>query len=104
MQDLSPGYMQAKSALRELTKQTSPLYPPATQTTPTTSPGDFYLPTIPSFTASERQNVGRWKSYLKWEESNPLMLEEKDKATLIARIQSAYRKATIRMRYFPEIW
>ncbi|KAL0060538.1 mRNA 3'-end-processing protein rna14 [Marasmius tenuissimus] len=104
MQDLSPGYMQAKSTLRELTKHTSPLYPPATQTTPNTSPGDFFLPTLPSFTATERQNVGRWKSYLKWEESNPLMLEEKDKATLIARIQSAYRKATIRMRYFPEIW
>ncbi|KAK1231479.1 mRNA 3'-end-processing protein rna14 [Marasmius sp. AFHP31] len=104
MQDLSPGYMQAKSTLRELTKHTSPLYPPATQTTPNTSPGDFFLPTLPSFTATERQNVGRWKSYLKWEESNPLMLEEKDKATLIARIQSAYRKATVRMRYFPEIW
>ncbi|KAL0575471.1 mRNA 3'-end-processing protein rna14 [Marasmius crinis-equi] len=104
MQDLSPGYMQAKAALRELIKHTAPLYPPATQTKPDTPPSEFFLPSIPSFTSSERQNVGRWKSYLKWEESNPLMLEDKDKATLIARIQSAYRKATIRMRYFPEIW
>ncbi|KAL0062216.1 mRNA 3'-end-processing protein rna14 [Marasmius tenuissimus] len=104
LQILSPGYMRAKSALRELIEHTLPLYPPATQTTPNPPPSDFFLPALPSFTASERQNVGRWKRYLRWEENDPLMLEEKDKVTLIARIWSAYRKATFRMRYFPEIW
>ena len=35
---------------------------------------------------------------------NPLEIEEKDRTTLIARIQAVYRKAVIRMRYYPEIW
>ncbi len=37
--------------------------------------------------------VGAWKACLKWEESNPLQIKEKDKACLITRIQ-----------YYPEIW
>ncbi|KAG2111422.1 hypothetical protein BD769DRAFT_1630282 [Suillus cothurnatus] len=48
--------------------------------------------------------VGAWKTYLKWEESNPLEFEDKDKATLISRIQGVYRKAAIRMRFYAEIW
>jgi len=48
--------------------------------------------------------VGAWKNYLKWEESNPLELEEKDRLTLIQRVQSVYRKAVIRMRFYGEIW
>ncbi|KAJ7764395.1 hypothetical protein B0H16DRAFT_1661727 [Mycena metata] len=42
--------------------------------------------------------------YLKWEEGNPLAIEEKDHALLISRIQMVYRKAVICMRYYPEIW
>ncbi|KAF4584749.1 mRNA 3'-end-processing protein rna14 [Pleurotus pulmonarius] len=53
---------------------------------------------------SNRALVGTWKAYLKWEESDPLEMEEKDKASLITRIQSVYRKAAIRMRYYPRIW
>lgn len=48
--------------------------------------------------------MGAWRNYLKWEESNPLELEEKDKAILITRIQGVYRKAVIRMRFYSEIW
>ncbi|KAK1224668.1 mRNA 3'-end-processing protein rna14 [Marasmius sp. AFHP31] len=103
MQDLSPGYIQAKSVLRELIKYTNPLYPPATPLQSGEIP-DLFLPIKPSFSAQERQMVGKWKAYLKWEEENPLELEAKDKGTLIARVQSAYRKAIIRMRFYPEIW
>ena len=62
------------------------------------------LPRVPTFSQNERALVGAWKAYLKWEESNPLELDEKDKVVLIQRVQAVYRKAVIRMRYFAEIW
>ncbi|PPR07843.1 hypothetical protein CVT24_002988 [Panaeolus cyanescens] len=96
MADLSPGHMQARTVLRQLTNHLSALY--------TSSPNELHLPVLPRFDASERALVGKWKAYLKWEESNPLEIEEKDKATLITRIQGVYRKAVIRMRYYSEIW
>ncbi|KAJ8094995.1 mRNA 3'-end-processing protein rna14 [Marasmius tenuissimus] len=103
MQDLSPAYIQAKSVLRELIKHTNSLYPSATPLRSGEIP-DLFLPMKPSFSAQERQMVGKWKAYLKWEEGNPLELEAKDKGTLISRVQSAYRKAIIKMRFYPEIW
>ncbi|KAL0579473.1 mRNA 3'-end-processing protein rna14 [Marasmius crinis-equi] len=103
MQDLSPAYIQAKSSLRELVRLTAPICPSSIPLPPGQLP-DLFLPTVPSFTSRERQNVGRWKAYLKWEQSNPLELEEKDRATLVTRIQMAYRKAVISMRYYPELW
>ncbi|TFK64019.1 Suf-domain-containing protein [Pluteus cervinus] len=101
MADLSPAHMQARATLRQVVKHTADLYLPSTS-----SGGrpDLYLPGPPTFDASDRALVGRWKAYLKLEESNPLELEEKDKNTLITRIQGVYRKAVIRMRYFSEIW
>ncbi|KAK7438024.1 mRNA 3'-end-processing protein rna14 [Stygiomarasmius scandens] len=105
MSDLSPAYMQARTVLRELNKQTPHLFPPATAGVPAQGQlPDHHLPTPPNFTMSERQHVGRWKAYLKWEESNPLMMEEKDKSTLQSRISLVYKKAVVRMRFFPEIW
>uniref|UniRef100_A0A0W0FHF3 mRNA 3'-end-processing protein RNA14 n=1 Tax=Moniliophthora roreri TaxID=221103 RepID=A0A0W0FHF3_MONRR len=100
MAELSPNYMQARTVLRELKQHTANLYPSSVPN----ADRDIFLPTLPSFSQSERQLVGKWKAYLKWEEGNPLMLEERDRSNLLTRIQSAYRKATIRMRYFPEIW
>lgn len=98
MADLSPAHMQARSTLRQLTSHLSGLYPQHS------SSSDLYLPAQPKFDANERSLVGKWKTYLKWEESNPLEIEEKDKQTLITRLQGVYRKAVIRMRFFPEIW
>ncbi|KAF8890420.1 hypothetical protein BD779DRAFT_1622535 [Infundibulicybe gibba] len=101
MADLSPSHMQARTTLRQLTNHLQLLFPPSTG-----PPGrpDIFLPSLPTFDTSERTLIGKWKNYLKWEESNPLELEEKDKATLISRIQGVYRKAVIRMRYYTEIW
>jgi cleavage stimulation factor subunit 3 len=96
MADLSPAHIQAKTVLRELRRRTATLFPP------TPSRQELQLPQRPTFTTTDRQLVGAWKSYLKWEESNPLELE--DKAVLVARLQSIYRKALIRMRFFSEIW
>jgi len=96
MADLSPAHMQARTVLRQLMNHVGPLYATTSQ--------EMYLPSLPKFDASERALVGKWKAYLKWEESNPLELEESQKATLFTRIQGVYRKALIRMRYYTEIW
>ncbi len=97
MADLSPAHMQARTVLRQLSNHISSLYAPSPQ-------DEIYLPSLPKFDTAERLLVGRWKSYLKWEEGNPLEIEEKDKSTLIIRLMGVYRKAVIRMRYYTEIW
>ncbi|KAL0572097.1 mRNA 3'-end-processing protein rna14 [Marasmius crinis-equi] len=103
MQDLSPAYVQAKISLRELVKLTDPICPSSIPLPPGRLP-DLSFPTTPSFTSRDRQTVGRWKAYLIWEQSDPLKLQENDGATLVTRIQMAYRKAVISMRYYPELW
>ncbi|KAG6841341.1 hypothetical protein C0991_012166 [Blastosporella zonata] len=102
MSDLSPAHMQARTTFRQLTNHVATLYPPHVPA-PLNRP-ELLLPALPTFDPSERTLVGKWKAYLKWEESNPLELEDKDKSVLVARIQSVYRKAVIRMRYYTEIW
>ena len=96
MADLSPAHMQARTVLRQLVNHVGAIYPP--------NSSEIYLPSLPKFDASERALVGKWKAYLKWEEGNPLEIEEKDRSTLITRIQGVYRKAVIRLRYYSEIW
>ena len=96
LSDSGKNSKQARTVLRQLTNHPSAMYPP--------SSNDIFLPPLPRFDASKRTIVGKWKAYLKWEESNPLEIEEKEKATSITRIQGVYRKAVIRMRYYSEIW
>ncbi|WRT67126.1 uncharacterized protein IL334_004092 [Kwoniella shivajii] len=85
----SPAYMTARTALRELRALTDPLPKPI-------------LPPIPTFNELDRAAVAGWKSYLKWEESNPLVIE--DESILSARIGYALRKCLSEMRHFPELW
>ncbi|KAJ7476939.1 Suf-domain-containing protein [Mycena galericulata] len=96
MQDLTPAYMQARTVLRQLSVHMQGLGMP--------DPTKLFIPALPTFSPQERPFIGRWKAYLRWEESNPLEIEEKDRGTLNSRIQMVYRKAVIRMRYYPEIW
>lgn len=97
MADLSPSHMQARTVLRQLSNHLSSLYLPG-------PPDEMILPSLPKFDAPDRASVGKWKIYLKWEEGNPLEVEEKEKATLINRVMGVYRKAVVRMRYYTEIW
>ncbi|KAJ7197027.1 Suf-domain-containing protein [Mycena pura] len=97
MSDLSPAHMQARAVLRQLSNHLSGLNMGTPQS-------GLYLPSPANFFPHERQLIGRWKAYLKWEEGNPLEIEEKDRANLITRVQLMYRKAMVRMRYYPEIW
>ncbi|SGY68797.1 BQ5605_C004g02920 [Microbotryum silenes-dioicae] len=88
--ELSPAYMTARKALRELRAQFGRLATPA-------------LPHQPDWsTPSVRSDLELWKAYLKWEESNPLDLE--DPNLLHARVAFAYKKALANMRFFSEIW
>lgn len=93
--------MQARSKLRELRKYLDQLFPPVPAPTSGERP-PLDLPSKPTYTPSDRSMVGAWKQYLKWEESNPLEIE--DKNAFNTRIQGVYRKAVIRMRFFSEIW
>ncbi|OAX32037.1 hypothetical protein K503DRAFT_777066 [Rhizopogon vinicolor AM-OR11-026] len=103
MSDLSPSYIQARTVLRQLQHHLGPLFPPPPASS--SARPELYLPPTPSFNAAERALVRAWKTYLKWEESNPLEFEDKDKATLsTSRIQGVYRKAVILMRFYAEIW
>lgn len=60
------------------------------------------LPSPPVLRSEERSLLASWRKYLEFEESNPLDIDEK--AMLNARILSIYRKAVIRMRFYPEVW
>lgn len=101
MGDLSPAHMQARAVLRGMDKHMKILFPPQSSHD---GQSPLVLPRVPTFSQNERALVGAWKAYLKWEESNPLELDEKDRVVLIQRVQAVYRKAVIRMRYFAEIW
>ncbi|WVR05236.1 hypothetical protein IAU60_002248 [Kwoniella sp. DSM 27419] len=85
----SPAYMTARTALRELRALTDGLPQPI-------------LPPRPTFSDSDRGMVAGWRAYLKWEEGNPLVIE--DEETLQARIAYALRKCLAEMRHFPELW
>lgn len=88
--------------------------PPPTSKTPWSTPSSplttFLLSTatVPSCSTNIQPTregfVGAWKSHLQWEESHPREIEEKDKASLVTRLQGVYRKAVIRMRFYAEIW
>ncbi|KAF8831961.1 hypothetical protein HHX47_DHR1001218 [Lentinula edodes] len=102
LNNMLPAYTQARSVGRDLANHLDALYLEVPLTA--NSKLEISLPTVPSFTISERQLVGKWKNYLKWEESNPLKIEEERKTDFHTRIQIAYKKAFVRMRFYPEIW
>ena len=91
--NLFPAYLKAREVLRNLNSLTALLYPAVDP--------DRQLPPLPVFDASERALVGKWKAYLRWEESNPLGL---DQITLSKRIRVTYMKALVPMAYHTEIW
>lgn len=94
--------MQARTVLHQLQEHLTVLFPPPPP--PKGARAAIWLPRPPTFNGGDKALVGRWRMYLKWEEGNPLEIEEKDRNSLHLRVQSVYRKALVRMRYFPEIW
>lgn len=82
--------MTARKALRELKQHTEALSPPPV------------IPPRPTWAESDRALAIHWKKYLKWEESNPLDIE--DAGSLQSRVIYAMRKCLTQMRFFPELW
>lgn len=96
--------MTARTSLRDLRRLMDPLMIPTIKLPSGTAAASLplSLPFRPTWIGDADRNLCHvWKTYLKWEESNPL---EVDDATLQTRVTSAYRKAVVRMRFFPEIW
>ncbi|KAH9843581.1 Suf-domain-containing protein [Rhodofomes roseus] len=102
LSDLQESHMQARTVLTTLQEHLNILFPPPPPSKSARPP--IWLPRPPAFNAGDRALVGRWRQYLKWEESNPLKLDDKDKGNLHARLQGVYKKAVVRMRFFSEIW
>ncbi|KAI0751807.1 hypothetical protein C8Q80DRAFT_1218415 [Daedaleopsis nitida] len=89
--DLQESHMQARTVYNQLQEHLAIL--PA-----------IWLPRPPTFSSGDKSLIARWRQYLKWEESNPLEIDEANRGTLIQRVQGVYKKATVRMRFYPEIW
>ena len=91
--------MQARTVLREMRARLSALSHPSPQPN-----WKLPLPQPLTYTSQERHMLNGWKTYLLWEESNPLDIDEKDKTQLHARIGLIYRQALVKLRFSPEIW
>lgn len=89
LQERSPLYMTARSVLQDLRRHLEPLVP-------------LEIPPRPLRNEQDRAMVVNWRKYIKWEESNPLDIE--DIPTLQSRIGYAYRKCLTQMRFYPELW
>lgn len=97
--------MTARTSLRDIRRLMEPLSIPQIKLPAGgfTTAIPLHLPARPTWVGeADRNLVQAWKAYLKWEESNPLVIE--DTNVLASRVNMAYRKAVIRMRFFPEIW
>ncbi|GAA97709.1 hypothetical protein E5Q_04388 [Mixia osmundae IAM 14324] len=85
------GYTAARTAVRELRPMLEGLL------------RIDVLPLRPDWSNEEDcTTLARWRKYLKWEESNPLQLD--DPEDLQSRIAFAYKKALMHVRFYPEIW
>lgn len=102
MSDLSPARTQARLVLRQLKSHVEPLGNFVNSLSSILN-NPISLPSPSAVKQEARKILPVWKTYLRWEEGNPLELEAND-SVLFTRIQSAYRKALVRMRFHPEIW
>ncbi len=101
--------MHARNVLDELLEHLKDLIPPLLQNSshlPSQSlrSPHMWLPQRPSFSCSERDLVARWRHYLIWETKDPLHLRQNDPSMFLQRVSSAYEKALVHMRFYPELW
>lgn len=81
--------MTARTGLREMRSLTDILpHPP--------------LPPMPDFSEDDRRVSNGWRNYIKWEESNPLGMD--DPNLVVMRVSYALKQCMAQMRHFPELW
>ncbi|KAJ3187558.1 mRNA 3'-end-processing protein rna14 [Irineochytrium annulatum] len=88
----SAAYMTARTAYREMKNFISSI--DAAQRT--------WVATPPTWDQKELDLLEAWKSWIAWEKSNPLHLDETP--AIVARVMFAYKSALLMMRFVPEIW
>ncbi|KAJ7801935.1 hypothetical protein B0H14DRAFT_3489077 [Mycena olivaceomarginata] len=94
--DLWRAHVQARNVLSQLTSHLQGLGG-------TDGTSGIFLPALSTFSSEERQLIGRWKAYLRWEEADPLGIKDEDRSIFTSRVEKVYSKAVIHMRYYPEI-
>ncbi len=75
--------MQARTVYNQLQDHLSVLFPPTPP--PKGKRPAIWLPRPPTFNSGDKTLLARWRQYLKWEESNPLLIEESNKNTCVQR-------------------
>ena len=85
----SPAYMQARSALRQMRTIMGGL-------------DRNKIPRPPTWSPAERQELDKWKAWIEWEKSNPLILDNEN--LVYTRVIYAYKQAMMNMRFYPELW
>ncbi|CAG8648308.1 4181_t:CDS:10 [Dentiscutata erythropus] len=78
LQDRSPSYMTARTAVKEMRRFTDKI-------------NKNIIPTPPKWVKSEKEQLSYWKEWIEWEMLNPLSLE--DQSALSQRIIYAYKQA-----------
>tara|TARA_R110002003_G_scaffold1113_2_gene22410 strand:+ start:10446 stop:11225 length:780 start_codon:yes stop_codon:yes gene_type:complete len=97
LQDKSPSYMTARSAInvldnnimRGINRTTLPRLPPA-----------------PGFDGHEdyMNQVKLWKNWIQWEKSDPIEVAADDRSLYNKRVLHLYKNALMALRFWPELW
>ncbi|KAK7032116.1 mRNA 3'-end-processing protein rna14 [Paramarasmius palmivorus] len=103
---LLPSYIRALRVYDDYQCHIHLLYPLSASATQRSScrSDTLLLPASPVSSFSGGQLVRRWEAYLRWEESDPLSLRQGNMTAYTKRLRSAYVKATVRVRFCPELW
>lgn len=96
LQEMSPHYMQARTAEKQVSQLLEGL-------------DRKIVPTLPPVEGCEGDDafaaqVQRWKAWVDWEISDPLILKDEDIALYRKRILFVYKQACTFLRFWPRIW
>lgn len=64
------------------------------------------LPPVHGFEGEEQfgNQVQKWRAWINWEKSDPLILKGDEMSLYRKRVLYAYKQATIQLRFYPDIW
>ncbi|KAK5716668.1 mRNA 3'-end-processing protein rna14 [Elasticomyces elasticus] len=96
LQEVSPHYMTARTAEKQLSNILLGL-------------DRAVVPRLPPVEGCEGDDafaalVGKWRGWVEWEKSDPLVLREEDVVAYRKRIVFVYKLAVVGLRFWPRIW